>query len=204
MSRKRHQHPRQDRLSAIHEAGHLAANQALVFGFHEAVLWPGPGSTDSRGRPIIGPTTHGSSFNCHIPVPVISGYPEQSHALIREEARRYIITCLAGPIAEARYAKCSLVAVLVAGGRDDFKQIQAVLKFLDLPDEERCALELESERSARQLLSEHWSAVTAIADAMLAGEKADSDHAALAGIACEPFPAHMMAARQQALATTGG
>jgi hypothetical protein len=130
---------RRGRRVSIHEAGHAVANLVLGLQFCAAHVYDAPRQSASR-ESCLGEVV----YDPEIPYPGV-----------------YVaIVALAGPIAEARATKTSLLAVLWSGGSHDMAAARAAL------EDSRFTYSY-AEREARRLVNRHWPAIQAVALALV-------------------------------------
>jgi hypothetical protein len=128
------------RRAAIHEAGHAVANLVLKQQFGAARIFETP-QLSFDGIMCAGEVTYDTSIIC--PAVCIA------------------IAALAGPIADARARKRSIIGEYLGGGCTDFENAKAAL--VDSRFDFAYA-----ERQAQQLVRRHWAAITAVAAALVA------------------------------------
>ena len=143
---------------AVHEAGHAVACLALDICFSEVAIFTSP---KMSGRGVM----------CYGAVIVEKGsiYP----------AIHLAMSSLAGPIAEAKYKKKSLVSVALSGGLEDFKDAEESLAVSQYNYE-------LIEQETKKLVALYWHEIVSVADAlMLHGTLGRGAVAMLAPLACD-------------------
>ncbi len=126
------------RQTAFHEAGHILARVYFGHSFDGTVvrsvqeMLDGPHVTE-RGHEIQAEgVVEGSDLCSRWTSPEVLGTDqgataEQREAVVRNgfmSAEMEMIDCYAGPIAEARFRHCSLLAVVLRGGDEDYKRAE--------------------------------------------------------------------------------
>jgi hypothetical protein len=95
----------------------------------------------------------------------------------RDDGFRSIVIRLAGPVAEARHRRCSLVAVALGGGHNDYYEADAVVRFLARNPADRNDLIRAAEDEARRFVRGHPDAITELASTLLARRTVEFDDA---------------------------
>jgi hypothetical protein len=166
------------RYTAVHEAGHAVASWHLqqllerdwcqfdrVFIRTSDEVAASP-YIDSRGRAVQcdGMLEGAPYYNPGVFSP-LSGPPDLL-PLHRQNMEAEVMTSLAGPIAEARFLKCSLAAVYLRGGGGDYDIAKQCVA-----DFEREANVSEAfgklEQRSRTIVRHRWSAVLVLADQLV-------------------------------------
>ncbi|MBV9826123.1 MAG: hypothetical protein JO001_10680 [Alphaproteobacteria bacterium] len=127
------------RRAAFHEVGHAVANVVLGHQCSTASVYDAP-RISAIGLPCFGE---------------VLTDPELIYPAIE-----IAVSCLAGPIAEARYTKRSLISCPLGRGSSDFENAQAALC------ESRFTY-ADAERQAHELVTESWQAIEATASALI-------------------------------------
>lgn len=168
------------RLTAYHEAGHVLARIYCGHFFDRAVvcsvqeMLDGPHRTE-RGHEIeVEGVVEGYNVCCPVTTPdrlraMQGGSDEHREAVLQDgfrSAEMDMMYCLAGPIAEARFRRCSLLAVLLTGGDTDWKHAQDRAETW-FPNEPSAAL-VFAEKRARALVrsAPGWQAIERMADVL--------------------------------------
>jgi hypothetical protein len=158
------------RVTAIHEAGHVIGYWYVGQYVHAAHVQDVASRranavfVDRRGRQVRahGLTEGGNYSTNALLLSTVEAFPEELKGGMYQGAQRDIIANLAGPIAEAKFSKQSLLSVLLSGGSDDWEQ--SVTMANKLPEGRR-ALD-EAEAIARRIIGRYWGTVHAIADVL--------------------------------------
>jgi hypothetical protein len=74
-----------------------------------------------------------------------------------------VMTTLAGPIAEARFRKCSLASVLLGGGNEDYSEATRCLLDFERDVSHSDTFD-ELELRTRAIVRQRWSAIIALAN----------------------------------------
>lgn len=166
------------RYTAVHEAGHAVASwhvqqllrrhwcqfdRVFIRTSDEVAASP---YVDPRGRAVqCDGMLEGPSYYTPGVFNPLSGPPDLL-SLHRQNMEAEVMTSLAGPIAEARFLKCSLVEVYLVGGGEDYDMVKRCLA-----DFEREVNVSEAfgklEQRSRTIVRHRWSAVLALADELL-------------------------------------
>jgi hypothetical protein len=133
------------RRAAIHEAGHAVVDTVLFGGTTEARL-------SKQGRQTVGavaPLFHPSA-----------------------SCRDQSVFVYAGMIAEARFRRCGVVAIMVTSGMNDMHDVNDLCQYVASRHSNRIAdlqaftldWHQQAERDARRLVSRHWVWINRVAD----------------------------------------
>jgi hypothetical protein len=154
---------------AVHEAGHAGAEWllgCLPYAVH--ILAPGQEITDRRGRTLRqvgGFVETGLPYNVYGDPPNYLRLADKPEYLIG--ARHYGLAAaaslFAGPVAEARYRHGSLLAVMMYGGEDDWRQIKAIAADLYPDADGQRRFRSVAETLARRLLRGRLPAIVSLA-----------------------------------------
>lgn len=146
-----------EEITAFHEAGHAFA--ALYLGARVQSVSISPDHDD-------GPSRYGDTR--------IAWNPRKFTA--REMADKSAIVALAGPVAEMIYRQQPFHPALVAEWRSDWMAAASALTHVASPQRRMAHLEQATIELYRTLnLDDHWSAIGAIADHLLAHEILEED-----------------------------
>jgi hypothetical protein len=129
--------------SAYHEAGHAVASLALGFPFQQVTI------------------VEDEESNGGILHPLYQFQFDMTHRANRSAVRDYLVTVLAGHIAEVRYT-CSRND---AGASADDERVDSILWDIYGERSERHRRDLE--QRARSLVGQRWSSIQVLAQALL-------------------------------------
>ena len=161
------------RLTAVHEAGHVLARVYFGHDFDRAVVrsvaevLDGPHVTE-RGHEIeVEGVVEGYDLCSRWTSPELlrarqGDTAEQRDAVVRHgfmSAEMEMMECFAGPIAEARFRHCALVAVTLTGGDEDWRCAEG-LAAKWFPSDPGAALRLAEKRAGSLVRSQPgWHAI---------------------------------------------
>lgn len=148
------------RTTAVHEAGHAVAYCRFFGGIYHARIAPRGTKLSSARGPCFGYVSH----------------PHQRRTT--QDARIRTIMCLlAGPVAQARYERRSLLIISLTGGADDYEQSKTLAKTIEPMKFYKTVLD-QFEDETRTFLSEPgvWDRVLAVADVLMRTGEISGDH----------------------------
>lgn len=167
-----------DRVTAIHEAGHAVAywlTGTLPYSVHISST-ESPTITDRRNRvQYFRGLTEAVRFSGFVPRQQLSRQAAQNAVI---DAQIEAICCYAGPVAQAKYTRWGLNATLMfSGGIDDVRRATAALKWITSDSESISALEVNAIATARRLLSHRraWASVYVLANELLHRRHIDAE-----------------------------
>lgn len=136
--------------------------------------------TDRRGRQRrCAGLTDASFFDAHLFFSKPSAMPLEVRSDAVRRAQLEVICTYAGPIIEARFRRCSRLAIAFTSGQEDFEQARRIIEWVTDKPEERASLALLAERAAGRVLKECSAALMPLAEELeragtITGEDADA------------------------------
>jgi len=166
------------RYVAVHEAGHAVARWALSPDLSEPfdrIFIRTP--REAAAPPYVIGGVEGrlfyQPFGCYLPDRTLLDLLDFQ----REDMEREVIDCFAGPVAEARARHISLYRALTEGGSQDCDAAHSALKDFYRPGAELDAASDALLKRAVKLVSQHWSAINALADELMDRRSLSGDEA---------------------------
>src|ERR1700730_4654255 len=166
---------------AFHEAGHLVAAKRVIRNVlcrvnfhipHESVIVDGrigkaQASISTEGGAVF---VHDRIWH-HISWMLEDGYSAEFCAVIKDLGFRNMVMLLAGPYAQARATKKNITNVMSTGGIRDLREVESSAFFISDNLEDYLDSINRADKVAAGVMREHWTAVSAIANAILRGEE---------------------------------
>lgn len=165
--KKRSDPAKERRITSIHEAGHAVAYWS--FGCLpycvQLVSRPGEPIIDRRGRAVRAHGLVEASF--FSPIVSLEAVPHELKGTSIRRAQLEAICAYAGPVAEARARKTSLLQVLLTNGAEDHKHAEAAIDWIKLDAARKDQVFRFVEWATRRIMTEYRDAVGALGGVLL-------------------------------------